>query len=239
MVCALAELMKKSMVVSLVLAALMVSSAAVTRALTPTARMADVQGRFSLEQMVPRNFGEWQVDERVMPLQVDPATQAKLDKIYNQTLGRTYVNRNGERIMLSIAYGGDQSDNMGVHKPEVCYTAQGFTVRDGQQSSIGMGLGVLPVKRLFAVAGGRQEPITYWITVGRKATMPGVEQRLQELRYGLSGTVPDGMLVRVSSIGGDTEAAYALHDQFVRALLAALDRPARERLVGVLGEEGR
>ena len=186
--------------------------------------------------MVPRTFGEWQVDTRVMPLQVDPATQAKLDKIYNQTLGRTYVNRNGDRVMLSIAYGGDQSDNMGVHKPEVCYTAQGFTVRDGEQGSLDTGMGVLPVKRLFAVAGARQEPITYWITVGRKATMPGIEQRLQELRYGLSGTVPDGMLVRVSSIGGDAAAAYALQDQFVRALLASLDTPARERLVGVFGQ---
>ena len=228
--------MKKSMKVSLALALLMLSSAAVTRALTPTARMADAHGRFSLEQMVPRSFGEWQVDTRVMPLQVDPATQAKLDKIYNQTLGRTYVNRAGERIMLSIAYGGDQGDNMGVHKPEVCYTAQGFTVRDGRQGSLDTGLGVLPVKRLFAVAGARQEPITYWITVGRKATMPGMQQRLQELRYGLSGTVPDGMLVRVSSIDGEAASAYALQDRFVRALLAALDAPARERLAGVFGE---
>ena len=227
--------MKKPMAVSLVLAALMLCSAAVTRALTPTARMADAQGRFSLEQMVPRAFGEWQVDARVMPLQVDAATQARLDKIYSQTLGRTYVNRNGERIMLSIAYGGDQGDNMGVHKPEVCYTAQGFTVRDGEKSSLDTGIGLLPVKRLFAVAGARQEPITYWITVGRKATMPGVDQRLQELRYGLSGTVPDGMLVRVSSIGADTGPAYALQDQFVRALLAALEPRARERLVGVFG----
>ena len=228
--------MKKSMMVSAVLAALMVSSAAVTRALTPTARMADAQGSFSLEQMVPRSFGDWQVDTRVMPLQVDPATQAKLDRIYNQTLGRTYVNRNGDRVMLSIAYGGDQGDNMGVHKPEVCYTAQGFTVRDGQEGRLDTGQGVLPVKRLFAIAGARQEPITYWITVGRKATMPGVEQRLQELRYGLSGTVADGMLVRVSSISGEPASAYVLQDQFVRSLLAAMDKPARERLAGVFGE---
>lgn len=228
--------MNKSMMVSLALAAAMLSSAAVTRALTPSVRMADAHGRFSLERMVPSSFGEWQVDTRVMPLQVDAATQAKLGKIYNQTLGRTYVNRGGERIMLSIAYGGDQGDNMGVHKPEVCYTAQGFTVRDARKGSVDTGFGRLPVKRLFASAGARQEPITYWITVGRKATMPGVEQRLQELRYGLSGTVPDGMLVRVSSIGAQADAAYALQDEFVRALLAALDGPARARLVGVFGD---
>ncbi|WP_374582188.1 exosortase-associated protein EpsI, B-type [Pseudoduganella sp.] len=225
--------MKKSTLVSLALAVLMLSSAALTKALTPTARMADAQGRFQLEQMVPRSFGEWEVDTRVMPLQVDPATQAKLDKIYNQTLGRTYVNRSGERIMLSIAYGGDQGDNMGVHKPEVCYTAQGFTVRDGAAGRLDTGFGTLPVKRLFAEAGARQEPITYWITVGRKATMPGLQQRLQELRYGLSGTVPDGMLVRVSNISADAATAYALQQEFVRAMLQAMDAPARTRLVGV------
>lgn len=225
--------MKKTTVVSLVLGVLMLSSAALTRALTPTARMADAQGRFQLEQLVPRSFGEWEVDAHVMPLQVDPATQAKLDKIYNQTLGRTYINQRGERIMLSIAYGGDQGDNMGVHKPEVCYTAQGFSVRDGQEGALETGFGRLPVKRLFAVAGARQEPITYWITVGRKATMPGVQQRLQELRYGLSGTVPDGMLVRVSSLGSDAGAAYALQQEFVRAMLQAMDAAGRTRLVGV------
>lgn len=230
--------MKKSMKVSLALAALMLSSAAATRALTPTARMADAQGRFQLEQLVPRSFGEWEVDTRVMPLQVDPATQAKLDKIYNQTLGRTYVNRNGERIMLSIAYGGDQGDNMGVHKPEVCYTAQGFTVRDGEKGSLDTGFGTLPVKRLFATAGARKEPITYWITIGRKATMPGMAQRLQELRYGLAGVVPDGMLVRVSSLGSDAGAAYALQQDFIRAMLRALDEPARTRLVGVFDGAG-
>ncbi|MYN04963.1 EpsI family protein [Pseudoduganella sp. DS3] len=229
----MAQLLKKPTWVSLLLALLMLSSAALTHALTPTLRMADAQGLFQLEQMVPRSFGEWEVDTRVMPLQVDPATQAKLDKIYNQTLGRTYINRSGERIMLSIAYGGDQGDNMGVHKPEVCYTAQGFTVRDGQAGALDSGFGRLPVKRLFAVAGARQEPITYWITVGRKATLPGMQQRLQELRYGLSGTVPDGMLVRVSSISGDAGAAYALQQQFVRAMLQAMDGTARTRLVGV------
>jgi len=229
----MAQYMKNSLKVSLAVGLLMASSAALTRVLTPSARMADVQGRFDLAQMVPQHFGEWQVDTSIVPLQVDPATQARLDKIYNQTLARTYVNRAGERIMLSIAYGGDQGDNMGVHKPEVCYTAQGFTVRDGQPGSVATGFGMLPVKRLFAVAGSRQEPITYWITVGRKATMPGMQQRLQELRYGLSGMVPDGMLVRVSSIDADAAAAYRLQQGFIRAMLGALERPARERLVGV------
>ena len=34
---------------------------------------------------------------------------ALISKIYNQTLTRTYVNLRNERIMLSIAYGGDRA----------------------------------------------------------------------------------------------------------------------------------
>ena len=91
----------------------------------------------------------------------------------------------------------------------------------------------MPVKRLYAVAGARNEPITYWITIGKKATLPGMEQRLQELRYGLTGMVPDGMLVRVSSIGADAPAAYALQESFINALLRSMDEASRVRLIGV------
>jgi EpsI family protein len=229
----MAQFMKKSMMVSLTLGALMVSSAAVTKVVTPSVKMADAQGRFSLAQMVPQSFGDWREDTSIIPLQVDPATQAKLDKIYNQTLARTYINGAGQRIMLSIAYGGDQGDNMGVHKPEVCYTAQGFDVSGAKTGSIPTAFGALPVKRLYAVAGARNEPITYWITVGRKATLPGMQQRLQELRYGLTGKVPDGMLVRVSSIGADTAVAYSLQESFIKSLLQSMDEASRVRLIGV------
>jgi len=51
-----------------------------------------------------------------VPLIANPEQEAQINKIYNQTLTRTYVNPTGERIMLSIAYGGDQTDNMAVHK---------------------------------------------------------------------------------------------------------------------------
>jgi len=227
--------MKKSMLVSLAVGALMVSSAAVTKVITPSVKMADAQGQFNLAAMVPAAFGDWREDTSIIPLQVDPATQAKLDKIYNQVLSRTYVNSTGQRIMLSIAYGGDQSDTMSLHKPEVCYTAQGFSVSGAQTGNIDTGYGALPVKRLFAAVGARNEPITYWVTIGKKATLPGMQQRLQELRYGLTGMVPDGMLVRVSSISADAAAAYALQESFIHAMLHSMDEASRVRLIGVFG----
>ena len=224
--------MKKSLIVSLLLCLLMLSSGALTRAMTPTIKAADQQAKVNLETMVPTAFTDWQLDKTIVPLKVDPATQAKLDKIYNQTLSRTYVNQQGQRVMLSVAYGGDQSDSLSAHKPEVCYVAQGFEISKIFNAEMGTRFGNLPIKRLVAVHGNRNEPITYWITVGDKATRTSLEQKIQQMRYGLTGKVPDGMLVRVSTIDTDEAAAYQIQTAFIQDMLAAIDTQGRLRIAG-------
>lgn len=227
--------MKKPIIISIFLGILMVSSGALTKALTPTQKIADQQEKIDLEIMIPVEFGDWRIDRSIIPLQVDAETQAMLDKIYNQTLARTYVNSRGERIMLSVAYGGDQSDNLAVHKPEVCYYAQGFEIMKIFADELLTQYGKLPIKRLLAVKGYRNEPITYWITVGNKAVLPGIEEKLQQLRYGLTGNVPDGMLVRVSSIDSDKNKAYQLQTIFIQDLLSFVNTGERIRLIGASG----
>lgn len=219
-------------IASAVLGVAMLATAIGTWALTPTINMADQKGRFDLEVLVPSAFGEWEIDTSVVPLKVDPATQEALNKIYNQTLSRTYINRAGERVMLSIAYGGDQSSNMAVHRPEVCYVAQGFNMNHNQLGQLKTPYGSLPVRHLVATQGQRIEPITYWITVGEHAIDPGVSQKLQQLRYGFAGQVPDGMLVRVSSIEQDRQQAYDQQQRFVNDLLTAVSENGRKRLIG-------
>ncbi|MBL8500390.1 MAG: EpsI family protein [Nitrosomonas sp.] len=227
--------MRKSIIISIFLGILMVSSGALTKALTPTKKIADQQERIDLEIMIPTEFGDWRVDKSIIPLQVDAETQAMLDKIYNQTLSRTYVNSIGERIMLSVAYGGDQSDNLAVHKPEVCYYAQGFEIMKTYADELLTQYGRLPIKRLLAVKGYRNEPITYWVTVGNKAVLPGIDEKLQQLKYGLTGNVPDGMLVRVSSIDSDKNKAYQLQTIFIQNLLSSVNASERIRLIGSFG----
>ena len=225
-------LMRKSLMTSLIIGVMMVLSGALTMALTPTTRVADQQERFDLEVMIPEKFGDWKIDKSILPLQVDAEVQAKLDKIYNQTLARTYVNSLGEHIMLSIAYGGDQSDNLAVHKPEVCYYVQGFEIVNTFSDELFTQYGKLPIKRLLANKGNRSEPITYWITIGNKAVFPGFDQKLQQLRYGLTGSVPDGMLVRISSISADESKAYRLQAGFIQDLLLTINVKERLRLIG-------
>jgi EpsI family protein len=213
------------------MAALMVAASVSAVVMRPTEMLADIGPKVDLETMVPKQFGDWRLDNTIVPLLPSPDVQAQLNKIYNQTLARTYLNGRGQRIMLSIAYGGDQSDAMQVHLPEVCYAAQGFQVKSSAPSQIAIGDTGIPVRRVIATLNSRIEPITYWITVGDEVVNSGAKRKLAQLTYGFTGRVPDGFLVRVSSIGRD-EGAYELHAGFLRDMINAMTTDARNRLVG-------
>ena len=211
----------------------MFAAAGMALALKPTIKISDAGPAINLETLIPKQFGEWKLDESLVPVQVSPEVQAKLDKIYGQTLSRTYVNVAGRRVMLSIAYGANQgSDDFQVHRPEYCYSAQGYQIKKGWEDTLTYGTGKLPIKRLEAIQGSRNEPITYWITIGDKATLPGISRKLTQLSYGLTGKVPDGMLIRVSSISANADEEYQLQDQFVNAMLDAVEPTQRVRLTG-------
>ncbi len=219
---------------ALVVGAAMLLAAGLAIAIKPTHKISDAGPRVELETMIPSQFGDWRIDPTVVPITVSPQVQARLDKIYDQTLSRSYINAAGQRIMLSIAYGGDQGgESTQVHRPEFCYSSQGFRVLRSAVSEMVTRFGALRVRRLVAVQGQRNEPITYWITVGDRATLPGIGRKLSQLAYGLTGRVPDGMLVRVSSIEADAAAAYAVQDDFVRDLLASVGAASRVRLIGL------
>jgi EpsI family protein len=194
--------------------------------------VARAQPDFKLETMIPASFAGWTIDASIVPLKPDPERQAMIEKLYDQTLSRTYVNPRGERVMLSIAYGGDQSKTLQLHLPEVCYVAQGFQMMKTGDGELGTRYGALPVKRLVARQNERNEPITYWITIGDKAVLSGIQQKLQRLAYGLSGKIPDGMLVRVSTIQASEADAWRLQDRFVTEMLDALAPRDRARLLG-------
>lgn len=211
---------------------LMCGGAGLALAMKPTQKLADIREKPVLETMIPQRIGDWKIDSSIVPIEPSPEVKALLDKIYNQTLSRTYVNRAGQRVMLSIAYGGDQSDSMRVHLPEVCYAAQGFEVSDSVAGALPTQYGELPVKRLVATQGNRNEPITYWVVIGDTAVLSGTKQKFVQLGYGLTGKVPDGFLVRVSSIDRDQQGAYQQQEEFIKAMLDAINDKDRLRLAG-------
>lgn len=224
--------MKRISFKHIVIGVCMFAAAGMALALKPTNKVADAASNIDLEILIPKQFGGWTIDETITPLIANPEQEAIINKIYNQTLARTYVNPRGERIMLSIAYGGEQSDSMAVHKPEACYPAQGFQIIKNADAVFTTGDASIPVRRLVATLGSRVEPITYWTTIGDTVAVSGVKWKLQQLKYGLTGKIPDGLLFRVSSIQADDATAYAAQDDFTRALLHELSPAARKRIIG-------
>ncbi|MEW6676737.1 MAG: exosortase-associated protein EpsI, B-type [Pseudomonadota bacterium] len=223
---------------SFVIALAMLIAASLSVFLTPDKRLADQGPKVDLEALIPQQFGDWKLDNSIIPIQVSPDVQAALDAIYNQTLSRTYMNDQGQRIMLSIAYGSDQGgDSMQVHRPEYCYKAQGFDLDVQGDETLNTKYGAITVRRLLGEQRARVEPITYWITIGDKTLLPGLQRKLTQMAYGLTGEIPDGLLFRVSSIDRNPEKAYQIQDQFVAQLLDAVPTSTRIKLIGKQNHE--
>ncbi|MCZ2498217.1 EpsI family protein [Xylophilus sp. Kf1] len=214
--------------------ALMLGSSALAWALTPTRHMADESQSLKLEAAIPAAFGEWTLVPEASAAVVDAGRQQLIDRIYDQTLTRVYVNPARYVMMLSIAYGRDQSDGFGLHQPEVCYPAQGFELLGSRFGEIPIGDRTMPVKRLNAALGSRIEPITYWTVIGERHYQGGLQKKMRQIAYGFSGRIADGMLIRISSIDPQTEAAYRLQAAFAADLVAAVPDSLKPRFTGML-----
>jgi EpsI family protein len=201
----------------------------------PSIKSADEKPAISLETMIPKQFGDWRDEPQRTSQIINPQTQELLDKIYSQILTRTYINSQGYRIMMSLAYGSDQRGSLQAHRPEVCYPAQGFKVHNTQALPLSTPVGDIPAQRLMTSLGPRQEPVTYWFTVGDTVVQSKMSKRLVELNYGLTGRIPDGLLFRISSIDGDQARANRIHDQFVNQLMQAIPADHRMRISGLGG----
>ena len=218
---------------AILLAILMLSASLGAVFARPDTKAADLAPAISLEAMIPKQFGDWSEEPQRVSQVINPQTKELLDKLYSQILARTYVHKDGYRVMLSLAYGSDQRGALQAHKPEVCYPAQGFKLHKSEALKLTTPLGEIPAQRLFTSMGARQEPVTYWFTIGETAVQSSFQKRLVELKYGLTGQIPDGLLFRVSSIDGTPSRANGYHDQFVGQLLQAVPTADRVRLSGL------
>jgi len=223
--------------VAIIIACLMVAASVGSIVARPSKKLTDELPPSPLAVIVPGQFGDWRERSQSFVQVVNPQTQRLLERLYSEILNRIYVNGEGYRIMLSIAYGSDQRGELQAHKPESCYPSQGFTLHKNKPGELVTAHGSIKVRRLYATLQERQEPVTYWFTVGGKTVESRTQKRLVDLRYGLTGRIPDGMLFRVSSIDADLDRAYRLQDHFVNQLLDSLPPAERRRLSGLGGPQ--
>jgi EpsI family protein len=217
----------------------LLASALLAQVLAPRELMARASASLDLDKAIPRQFGGWTVVPNMSPVTpADPEgvvdTDADSSRIYSQEVGRGYVDRNGNIVMLLVAYGPVQNYRLKAHRPEMCYTAAGFRVSEKHFSELAYSGGDHPLKfaRLTAERESRFEPITYLMRVGNDITTGVVDRQIIRVKYGLRGLIPDGALVRISTIGLSEEASYKVQDQFIRDLLAAVAPQDRKFFTG-------
>ena len=185
-------------------------------------------GAKHLSSIIPSQFGDWiELKDEHAHISLDadtPNDPTKGDRpTYDETLTRTYINRRtNAHVMLALAYGRHQSQELRIHRPELCYRAQGFEVKDLGTTT----LNILPqhslrANILLSSKQGRIEPITYWIRIGNRITNTPWQTRGEVFNQGIRGIIPDGMLVRVSTISTAARPSddYSTHRAFISDLL--------------------
>ncbi len=188
----------------------------------------------NLDANIPKAFESWQV-LATAPQLVNPQTKQMLDKLYSEVVSRTYINAQPYAVMLSVAYGHDQRGGLEAHKPEVCYPAQGFVLHEQFDAPFDSPHGVIQTRRLRTSLGARLEPITYWFASADTMAATAWDRRVAQMRGVITGSIPDGILFRVSSIDSDPRRAWRMHEQFITTLLDAVPSGTRDRLLGRQG----
>jgi EpsI family protein len=203
--------------------------------LTPHTTWFDHIGKPDFEVVVPKQFGNWVVEDIAgSSLIIDPQQRYALDNIYSQTVGRTYLHKpSGRRIMFSLAYGDNQTYSKQLHRPESCYSSQGFKIENLHQDKLQVADRPISVMRMTATIGSRLEQVTYFIRVGdRVISGPSNALNYARMRMGLKGYTSDGLLFRVSEVADDAATSNELQDQFIKELLQTLSPSQQTVLIG-------
>ena len=201
--------------------------------LTPQQKWFEHLGQPQFEQIIPKNFADWtQVNDLSNTLIVDPEQQETLNDIYTQIVSRTYVQKStGRRLVLSLAYGDNQTYSKQLHFPETCYHAQGFEVLALHNEKMLANGHAIEMKRMTAQMRDRVDQVSYFIRIGDRVLNGRIS--LLRIYMGLKGYIADGLLFRVSEISYEAESSYELEDQFINDLLKALSPDQQGMLIGV------
>jgi len=163
-------------------------------------------------------------------LVLPPADQMQ-DQLYAQILTRSYTHEDGSAVMLLIAYNGSQDGTLQVHRPEVCYPASGFRLTriDDRVTPVARNIDI-PSRYIVAETELRSEQLIYWTRLGNQFPRKWSEQKLAVVEENLEGIIPDGVLVRMSTLAqGD---GRPMLDRFAEALYRSVGPRMQNVLVG-------
>lgn len=210
-------------------AALTLAGAAV--AAEPRRRVVDFT-QTHLGDLVPLNVAGWRGsdDANLVPERVD----GSLD--LGQTITRVYVNPTLPPVMVVVSYHGPGSPDLKVHRPETCYLVAGFTGAEPTPTAVPVSAQRrIAAVKFTAVREKRVETVLYWTRVGNRFPQSLTQQRFDFISQALAGVRSDGLLVRLSAIGSDREAAAIGLITFATAMLRSSTPEGRRLFLGSQG----
>jgi EpsI family protein len=217
----------------LIVGAACLAGAGVAYALQPRRRVSLLEHGKRLEEIVPRSFAAWQSQD-VTDLVAPKIEDSLASRLYRETVGRIYRSaESGEEIMMLLAYGDSQTEDLQLHRPEVCYPAVGFSLSHDDATSIDLGRNVsIPSRQLLAEAPDRRENIVYWARLGEYLPIERRQQQIDRLKTAIRGDIADGLLARFSMLSSDSPMAVNVIKGFVPLLVRAVPADQRGVLIG-------
>jgi EpsI family protein len=202
-------------------------------ALKPRREAPLLQGSTKVAALVPATFGDWTSQDIGDPYAVN-GEQTLSSKLYNELITRAYRNaKSGVEVLMLLAYGRRQSDELQLHRPEICYPAFGYALVRNEPLTLPVGgQATIPARRLAAEAEGRRENIIYWTRMGEHLPQDARQQRIARLQIAMQGIIPDGILARFSVAGESPDRDWRTIDAFVTELVANIAPESRKVLIG-------
>ena len=133
--------------------------------------------------------------------------------------------------MFLVAQSSSQTGILQIHRPEICYTAGGYTLSEIEPHVVGLPWGGLPTLSMSATSDMRTEQLIYWTRVGEHLPSNWREQRMVVAMDNLRRVIPDAIMVRVSTYGSDKANALKSIDEFTAAMLNSVTPAIRRVLI--------
>lgn len=191
----------------------------------------------SLDSLVPIAPVGWIGQDISDPVALNGAGEGTLaSKLYNQSVVRLYTNSatSSQRVQMLLAYGSRQTDNLQLHRPEVCYPAFGYTLLKNRPARTPLSrVTSIPTRHIVAETGLERQYITYWTRLGEHLPQNGGQQREARYLNAFQGLVPDGVLCRFTMVAEDELSAWRVLDGFIESLLLGIRPDRRGVLIGL------
>jgi EpsI family protein len=204
-------------------------------ALKPRRQTSLMDGGKKLNDILPRTFEDW-TSRDVSDLVAPETPDSLAARLYGETVGRIYRQRStDDQVIMLMAHGDVESNELQLHRPEVCYPAFGFAITENTPLALRLSKSVMvPSRRLVAISNERQETILYWTRLGEAFPTTVTEQRVERLRTAMHRYIPDGLLARFSVVGPDKTASLAILERFIPKLVVQVAAGQRRALIGTV-----